>query len=173
MKNSLFMNRLLAFLYDIVLQLILLLIIYIGLNFFSDTYLKHTTLKNMVFIGAILFVFLILFTVLPLKLKGTFGKMMTDLEVVPTNGRMTIGRWLFRELIFKYLYPYLGVTLFIIFLKPKDFNYLLIYLGLGLFVEFGFILIKRKTVHDYFLKTKVIKKEKSDLIVRNKKESIE
>lgn len=156
------LNRVLAFLYDVIIHLILLLILTISVKFLGEHFGLRAWQKQLILWVTSIFLFILFYAILPIKLKGTFGKVFTDLQVVPTNGTMTFGRWLFRELIFKYLYPYVGFIMYFYLINKfawrKLLIYLGIYLGIGLIVQLFFIIIKRKPMHDVLLRTKVILK---------------
>jgi hypothetical protein len=99
---------------------------------------------------------IIFFAILPLKLNGTIGKYLTETQVLTSNGRFTIGRWFIRELVLKYGYFYIGIGLT---MRCKNINYLVFYIGFGLLVSLLFIMVKRMTIHNFYMKTYVIKKE--------------
>lgn len=159
------LNRVLAFLYDIIIHLILLLILTISVNFLADRFDLNTWQKQLTLWSTSIFLFILFYAVLPIKTKGTFGKVFTDLQVVPTNGKMTFGRWLFRELVCKYFYPYTGVIAYFYLVKKIAWRQLSIilgiYFGIGLIVQLFFIIIKRKPMHDALLRTTVVAKEKN------------
>lgn len=158
MKKLTIFNRLSALLYDIILQFLLAIVVLLGFNYLNKRFFHFDDIiRNVIMIIAYFVLFILLFTVLPKKLKGTLGKYFAELEVITNHGKITFGRWLFREFVFKYFYPYLGIalTLSFSFIKPI---YLAIYLAVGLGIEIIFIIMKRKTIHDYFLKTAVVKR---------------
>lgn len=165
---KLFLNRILAFLYDVIIQLILLLLLIISVNFLNERVPLANWQRQLILWSVSLLLFILLYAVLPIRMKGSFGKFLTGLQVIPTNGRMTFGRWLFREIVLKYLYPYTGVIVY--FYVANHINHrvfwlsigLGIYIGIGLLVQLLFILIKRKPLHDVLLRTTVVFRNKNE-----------
>lgn len=156
---KLFLNRALAFVYDIIIQLIVLLAVVLGVN---SLYLELWQTQAIIW-GLCILLWLFLHTILPLKLKGTLGKFLADLQVVPTNGHLTFGRWLFREIILKYLYPYAGIVA-LLSLYPrfggKVFIAFQVYVGIWIVIQILCIIMKGKPLHDYLMRTNVVAKTK-------------
>lgn len=138
-KESMFINRVVAMGYDLVLLMILAVIALLGAGYLNKEYFLLNDTYFYTIAGVIFFIlYFIFFVIIPVKLKGTVGKSFCDLEVKPTFGKMTMGRWLFRELIFKYLF-YLTL--------------------IGIIIDILYMIFKHKTVHDEYLKTIVVKKQ--------------
>ncbi len=136
MEKKYIMDRFVSLCYDYLFVLIVL-----GLST-SAIYILNKYLWNLehvkliiIFINIILYLFA--YTLLSLKLNGSFGKYLNDLYIEPTQGKITFGRVLFREIIMKQL---LYITV------------------VGLLIDIIFFIFKKDTMHDYYLKTKVIKK---------------
>jgi hypothetical protein len=157
MKGITFLNRLLAVVYDIIIQVLILIIVLFGIEYLNNSFFKlNETQKNWVILGVGFIVLMLFFGIIPLKLKGTIGKYLVELEVVSTKGKFTFGRWIFRELILKYGYLYLGLII-LIQIEALELIHYTFYLIFGLIIELFFIIVKRKTIHDYYLKTFVKK----------------
>lgn len=136
MKKKYLLDRFVSLCYDY-----LFVIIVLGLSTFI-IYIINKYFWNYDHIIIIIILFSILlylfgYTLLSLILNGSFGKYLNDLYIEPTQGKITFGRVLFREIILKQL---LYITI------------------LGLFIDLIFFIIKKDTLHDYYLKTKVVKK---------------
>lgn len=145
MKKNRIFERFISLCYDYIFVLIVLALVTFSLYFIMG---KHWFIIIMVDI-------LVYFIVIPFvyfKLNGSLGKNLNEMYVKPTLGKMTFGRVLFREILFKQLFYLTGV---------------------GLIAEVIFLVIKRETMHDYYLKTKVLKKH-STLFVEDqlKKEKL-
>lgn len=137
------MERLVSNIYDFIITIIISAILIIGFDFINRSYLHLSQIrKNMIIIGICLIIYLFLYTILPLRIEGTIGKYIMELSIKPTKGRITFGRILFREVFLKHL---------------------LYFTVVGLIYELVFFIIKKQTVHDYYLKTTVEKKVMLDL----------
>ncbi|MDF2699809.1 MAG: hypothetical protein K0Q49_1365 [Haloplasmataceae bacterium] len=138
-KKYLVLDRLLALIYDLIFIGLSLLVIILGYNYLNTNIFKFgTTLKNIILIFICFLVYLIEFTVLPLLIKSTVGKYLTELEIISTQGKITFGRLLFREMILKHIL-YLSV--------------------IGFIADCFYFMVKKQTIHDFLLKTSVIHKE--------------
>ncbi len=137
MKNKNILDRLMSLAYDYIFVSLVLLVITVGLNVLNQ---KMIELKHIWYymIGINVFIYFIMMPMIYKKLEGSLGKSLNDLYVVPTKGKITYGRILFREIIMKQL---LYLTL------------------IGIIVEIVFYLVKKETLHDYYLKTTVKKKK--------------
>jgi RDD family len=157
MKGLTVLNRLLAVVYDIIIQIIIVIIVLFGVEYLNTTIFKlDNNERDWIMWGIGLILFFIFFGLIPIKLKGTIGKFLVELEVISTKGKFTFGRWIFRELFLKYGYLYLGLIL-LIQIETIEVIHFIFYLIFGLIMELFFIIVKRKTIHDYYLKT-IVKK---------------
>ena len=161
MKKLLLYRRFIALIYDIVLQITLIFIVMLGIKFLEIPYLQLNQFNHTLLMSGIGFLlYIIFFGILPFKLKGTIGKYFADVMVVATKGKFTIGRWIFRELVFKYLYFYIGIAFTVYFIEMTNiFLYLLFFISFGFLVEILFIIVKKEALHNYYLKTSVVKRE--------------
>ena len=136
MKIKNYVDRIISLCYDYIFVILSILIIYLVLNYWLKVDMWLIIVWSIIF-------YLILYPLICLLLKGSVGKALNDLYIEPTNGKITYGRILFREVIMKQL---LYLTI------------------LGLIWEIIFFIVKKETLHDYYLKT-VVKK------IENKKGS--
>ncbi len=136
MKKKYIIDRFISLCYDYMFVIIVLGTITLGLQFLNEI-LFHVNNIWLYIVLIDIVLYFIGFTILSLKLKGSLGKSLNDLYIESTKGRITFGRILFREIIFKQL-MYLSV--------------------IGFIAELVFFIIKKDTLHDYYLKTKVKKK---------------
>jgi len=154
-------NQILAFIYDVIIQVLLVLGTYLLFEHVLLDGVKNTYTKNAIIAVASIIILILYLAVIPIKLRGTIGKYMADLEVVATKGKFTFGRWLFREAVIKYGFIYIGVAVLLLFPKIKPL-FFFIYIGIGFLIQLLFIIVRRKSIHDYLLKTKVITKDAVD-----------
>ncbi|QVK18012.1 RDD family protein [Mycoplasmatota bacterium] len=136
MKKKYVLDRFISLCYDYIFVIIVLGIITFGLDFLNKQYV-HFNHSWYVIIAIDVFVYLFGFSFIYLKLDGSVGKSLNDFYIESTYGTITYGRILFREIIMKQLF-YLTV--------------------IGFLIEVIFFIVKKDTIHDYYLKTKVIKK---------------
>ena len=127
-----------ALCYDYIFVLLLVTLISFGLDYLNRKYFHMLHFVYLIIIVNAL-VYFVVFPLVSLKLNGSIGKSLNDLYVNPTNGKMTYGRILFREILM------------------KQILYLTI---IGFIYDFIFFITKKETLHDYYLKTTVYKKEK-------------
>jgi len=137
MKKNYFFDRLMSLCYDYLFVIIIMGFIAFGLYYLNDQVIKIPYFIIVIIIIEAVFYFII-YPLICLKLKGSLGKSLNDLYIEPTLGHITYGRILFREIFLKQI---LYITI------------------IGIIVEIFFYLIKKQTLHDYYLKTKVLKKE--------------
>ncbi len=137
MKKNYFFDRLMSLFYDYLFVIITMGVIAFGL-YYLDKNVMEIPYFYIVLVIIEVFFYFIIYPLICLKLKGSLGKSLNDLYIEPTLGRITYGRILFREVFLKQLF-YLTI--------------------IGIIVEIIFYLSKKQTLHDYYLKTKVLKKE--------------
>lgn len=95
-------------------------------------YIIKLTLNFMVLLSIYIFTF----ALIPSFNGKTVGKMILQLRVVPTAGKLTFGRMLFREILLKHIFYGLG---------------------LGIIIDLILVgLFKKVPVHDELLQTKVV-----------------
>lgn len=131
MKIKSYVDRMISLCYDYIFVVLSVFIIYLVLNYWVKVDMW------LIIVCSILY-YLIIYPLICLLLKSSVGKALNDLYIEPTNGRITYGRILFREVIMKQL---LYLTI------------------IGLIWEIIFLIVKKETLHDYYLKTVVKKKE--------------
>lgn len=137
MKHSIYLERFISLCYDFLFVAITSYLFWIGLTFINNQWM-HIEYFNVITIIVCVIIYILEYTLLPLKLKGTLGHYLNDLNMEAITGRITVGRLLFREVLLKHL---LYVTI------------------IGFIVDIVFFIIKKQTMHDYFLQTKIIKKK--------------
>ncbi|HEY8364653.1 MAG TPA: hypothetical protein VIK84_03695 [Haloplasmataceae bacterium] len=144
MKRKYLVDRIISLCYDYILVIMM-----IGFTSFILHYLKvHLAIIIIIDI----FIYFFAYTYICYLLKGSIGKTLNDLYVEPTSGRFTFGRVLFREIIM------------------KQILYLTI---IGFICDLVFFILKKDTLHDYYLKTTVKKKEtKKEVNKKAKKNKI-
>ncbi len=138
MKKKYIIDRIMALCYDYIFVLLLVTLISFGLDYLNQKYFHMQHFVYLIIVVNVL-VYVIVFPLISLKLNGSIGKSLNDLYVNPTNGKMTYGRVLFREILM------------------TQILYLTI---IGFVCDIIFFITKKETLHDYYLKTTVYKKEK-------------
>jgi len=127
-KLKFYVDRIISLLYDYIFVILLLGFISLIL------YLFQVPLTIIIICDGL--TYFIGYPLICLKLQGSFGKSLNDFIVEPTLGKITYGRVLFREVFMKQLL-YLTV--------------------IGFLFAVIFFIIKKETLHDFYLKTQVKK----------------
>jgi len=144
MNKKYALERLKSLCYDYIFALLILAIITFVLEFVFKTW-QILGYSWYIIIILDIMIYFIGFPFIYFKLDGSVGKSLNDLYIESTKGNITFGRILFREIIMKQL---LYLTI------------------IGIIVEIIFFILKRETLHDYYLKTVVRKK----VIINQQKE---